>query len=450
MSAVARNLATVEPLVRRLPFAISSLEASETEPAVDLRLDTPGGTVKVRVGSREGGTKALAYTRSFAISYLPSAGDPLSRAALDGVVSFARKLAALDPGGLALLVPTPTEPAPRRLPVVPRIASGSWSRATFDRGIDAVRAKGRRIDRAVLVVTQSCEMACTFCPSRDKQHEVHPDVDERTYFDDLVHQMRAARSLGARVLEVGGNDVLRFSRAAELFERAGALGFEEIIAQSPGQRLADEAFARTIASGPLTRVEIPLYGARAEVHDAVTGAPGSFDTLCRALDVALALGRPRVVLRTLALRSTLAHLGDLFEFADRRFGLRLTVRMLWPNRLGEREHLVDAVPFPELDDVMRRHADRFDPDLPLCVFPGAHAGTALRALESIAGIARVHLWDLGIVDGSEDARQKRDREHLHVAACDACAVRDTCVGVLRAHLDAFGDAGLRPFASRPA
>ncbi|AKF09453.1 radical SAM protein [Sandaracinus amylolyticus] len=446
MSALRRNRALLEPLLAGLPFAISSVRPSETRAEIELALATPAGDVQLRIATRAQDVKALAYTRSFAISYVTRDGAPLPRAAIESVAAFARRLAARDPGGLVLEAPERSPREQRRLAVVERDPGGSWSRATFDAGIEALRAEARRFDHAVLVVTQACEMACSFCPSRDKQHQVDPRVDARTHLDDLVHQLEAARSLGAHAVDVGGNDVLRFEHALELFERAGELGYQTIVAQSPGQRLADEAFARALSSGPLNAVQIPIYGATAQAHDAVTGTPGSFDTLCRALDVVLALGRPRVVLTTLALRSTLDGLEELLAFAQRRFGLHVSVRMLWPNRVGEREHLHDAVPFDELAGVVARHADRFETDLPVCVLPPSHL---VRGLVRAEGGRALHLWDLGIVPGSEDDRVKQDRQRVFVAACNGCAARHRCAGILRAHVEALGAAGIRPLAALP-
>lgn len=429
---MSANAELVRSLVARLPFTVSTI-VEDPAPWVQLALDTPEGPLDVRIESRTPGRRAFALTRSFAISYV---GDP-SRQALDTLLAFARRLAALDPGGLVLQRGSSPR---RRLGVLGEDPGGSWSRATFDRSIAALA--GETFERAVLVVTQACALACQFCPSKDAAHEVVSDTDAEGQLEELTHQLRAARALGARAVDIGGNDVLRFPRAIELFQRAGALGFETIVAQSPGQSMADAAFARALADTPLGLVEVPIYGATAELHDRVTGTPGSFDGLCAALDRVRELGRPTIGLRTLALRSTLAHLDDLLDFTERRFGLPLMIRMLWPNRVGERGHLNDAVSFAELGPVVRRHARRFDHDLPMCLFPPEHLAERLRGPRSER--RALHLWDAGIVAGSEDDRVKRDRERVFAPGCDACALRPDCQGVLRAHYERLGFDGLAP------
>ncbi len=261
-----------------------------------------------------------------------------------------------------------------------------------------------------------------------------------------MHQLAAARALGVDTVEIGGNDVLLFPTAIALFEEAGRLGFRRVSAQSPGQRLADEAFARAVAASPLDRVDLPIYGATADEHESVTRAPGSFDGLCRAVDRALALGRPEVRLHTIALRSTLDRLEGLLDFAKARFGLDVRVQLLRPNRLGEREHLDDAATFTEIAAAARRRPEHFGDDIPLCALPPERARALHRERTVTPAFGRrLHLWDLGLREGSEHAAVKRDRSIAYPPACERCALRPGCLGVLQAYLDRFGDAELRPF-----
>jgi len=431
------NAELVRTLVSRLPFAVSQIE-EDPAPWVQLSLDTPAGPLAVRIETREPGRRAFALTRSFALSYV---GEP-PRAAIDTLLAFARRLSSVDPGGLALQRDSSPK---RRLGVLGEDPGGSWSRDTFDRSIALLESEGQRFDRAVLVVTQACSLACQFCPSKDAAHEVVPTSDVEGQLDDLVHQLAAGRRLGARSVDIGGNDVLQFPRAIELFERAGALGYETIVAQSPGQSMADPAFALALSKTPLTLVEVPIYGATAEVHDRVTGTPGSFDRMCQAIDRVRALGRPTIGLRTLSLRSTLGLLEGLLAFTEARFGLELVVRQLWPNRVGEREHLVDAVSFAELAPVVARHPERFEPDVPLCLFPDERRGPMLQARPARGPL---HLWDQGIVPGSEDDRAKRDRQRVFAAECERCVLRTGCSGILRAHFDLLGSEGIAPVMSQ--
>ncbi len=439
MDPLASNAALpAGPLIEmlaRVPFTTHSIVGVETIAALDLVLVVDGIDVRLRITPRTE-ARAFARTRSLAIAHLdPALGPEI----LAGVAAFAKALARIDPGGVEVPALARTNV---RLAVLETVPGGSWSRATFDDRLAAVQARGERYATAVLVVTQACRMACTFCPSRDKQHQVVAEGGVDRHLEDLIHQLEAGRSLGARALDIGGNDVLRFAHVLDVIEAAHRLGYEHQVVQSPGQALADRAFAERIAASPLDAIDVPIYGADAASHDAVTGTPGSFDDLVRAIDVVSSLGRPAIRLKTLVLRSTASQLASLLAFTEARFGLRTHIGALRPNRVGERDHLSNAPTFSELAELVRPFADRFETDGPLCVLPPdrAHAlGLALAAAPR-----RVHLWDLGIRDGSEDDRVKRDRERTFPSVCAACSARGTCAGVLRGDLDALGTEGLRP------
>jgi MoaA/NifB/PqqE/SkfB family radical SAM enzyme len=355
-----------------------------------------------------------------------------------------------DDGRIALVAPPGRPRAPdrfvARFPTVP--AMPVWNRAAFDRALDAAVARAPAAwDHAVLVVDQNCEMACRFCPEADRDRSAHLffQAGAEEQLADLLHQLERARMLGVETVDIGGNDVLRFPLVLRLLDGAGALGFRRIIAQSPGLVLADRAFAEAVARTPLDELCLPIYGDSAAVHDAVTGTPGAFDRLCRALDHLRELGRPSVRLHTIALGSTLDRLDALIAFAEERFGLPLRVTPLRPNRLGEREHLADTARFADLGDLVARRPWHFVEEFPLCLFPPAIARAKRHRLGATAGrrSARVHLYDLGMY-GEEHARLQHERNLHFPAACDGCLLQPLCPGVLGAYLDRFGASEVRP------
>ena len=441
-------------MLRALPYATRILDADVGANAVELTLTLDDQELRLRLCSPSE-TRAFARTRSFAVIHL----DPLPSAAIrDQVLGFVRALARIDPGGVPLEVASRTQldvvpshsVAPHRLAphtlgfetekpdlIVP---GGSWSRATFDASIQALAARGERFGSAVLVVTQACEMACTFCPVKDKQHEVHAQGGVDAHLRDLMHQLEQASKLGASNLELGGNDVLRFPHLHALLEHAHRLGYATISAQSPGQSLADWKFAEALSRSPLDVIEIPIYGHDAVHHDAITGVSGSFDALVQGLDHARALARPQIRLRTLALREGSLALEALLAFAKDRFGLVVSIGALRPNRVGERQHLNLAASFLELKALARRHPLQWETEGPLCVLPAdrAHAMSALLTTRR----PKLHLWDLGIRELSEDAHVKRDREREYLPRCEDCAVRGGCSGILKSDLARFGTEGL--------
>lgn len=446
-----QNLAAIRPLLERSPIAVRAPVAHDVVAAVDLELVIRASVLRVRLEPNVAGRPAFARSASLAISHLAEDGSPpLSAAAIGALRAFARHVASRDHGSIALRTP-PSAGAfagqARRLPVVGDGAKeASWSRALFDQAIKGLAAGSATFASAILVVVQPCEMNCQFCPSGDRARAVQDDFESDTHYADLMHQLAAARALGVDTVEMGGNDVLAFPRALELFHAAGKLGFKHISAQSPGQLLAQPELARALAGSPLDRVDLPIYGACAEAHDAITRTSGSFDGLCRAVDQALAMGRPAVELHTIALRSTLEGLDDLLAFGQRRFGLAIRVQMLRPNRVGEREHLDDAASLTDVAAAARMRPSHFGHDIPLCALPSERAHVLHRERTATSRFGRrLHLWDLGLRPGAEDAQTQKDRSAVFPGPCNSCSLKSGCLGVLHAYLDRFGDGALSPF-----
>jgi MoaA/NifB/PqqE/SkfB family radical SAM enzyme len=449
--AIVRRL--VAPLDEQGPGGaplVRHIEADAAAASVYFDYVAAGGKVRVVIENLDRGKQALVHTRSLTVTYQSDGDDAVSPALRASLMRLAKLFEHRDPGGLSLAAPGGRRHG--RNPLLVYAANEArqhtWSRERFDRELDAILARGvERPETVIAVVSQPCEMQCVFCPSvdRDKAREDWAEKGDAAQLDDLLHQLRRARALGATGVDLGGNDVLRFSRIVDLLNGAGACGYTTIIVQTTGLPLADRAFARAIAETPATDVAIPIYGATADVHERITQTPGSFDRVCRAVDHALEFGRPRVLLHTIALASTLPLLEGLIDFCETRFGLPLAVTPLRANWLGEREHLTDTATLDALRPIAARRPACFARRFPLCVFPPdvARQVAAGATREDRAAQERVHLFDIGMA-GEEHARVKYERTLQRPAACDACALRDVCCGVTGAYLAQFGASELRP------
>lgn len=456
---VSENLATVQTLLAGCPMRVDGFVASDTSARVSLILHTRSGEIHLCLDPHRPDQKAFARTRSFAISH---EGGSLTAKQTAELSAFCRYLAARDRGGLSLREPPRKDVARfsegtsgsappfqgRALQMVHGAGETSWSRETFDLRIERLRAQKGPFSTAILVVTQPCEMFCRFCPSGDLARAVPPELDQDKQYSDLAHQLRTARSLGVDRVEIGGNDVLAFPRVVSLLHAAGDMGFRHISAQSPGQKLKSPPFAEQIARSPLSQLDLPIYGATAEEHERITRVPGSFEGLLQAVDQLRIHGRPEVVLHTILLRSTLDRLDALLAFGELRFGLKIRLELLRPNRLGEREHLEDAASLEEIEEIGRRFPDHLGHDVPLCLHrPERGKAIARERAESGAFRRRLHLWDLGLRDGSEDTAPRDDRSAMFPMECNECSLRPGCPGVMRAYLTRFGAAALAPLSA---
>jgi MoaA/NifB/PqqE/SkfB family radical SAM enzyme len=216
-----------------------------------------------------------------------------------------------------------------------------------------VRFKLRALALAVplavhLELTYDCGWRCVFCGVRHRRAQASPlGVDEwLSVFDDL-------RSLGTLTLTFTGGDPLeqpdffRLARAAR--ERAFAVRLFTNGAQ------IDDVTAERLAELRLLGVELSLHGATADVHDAATRRPGSFEQVWRAVEALLARGVP-VVLKTLLTSLNAAQLDEIVALAAaRRVPLRIDPTVA-PCDDGDAGPLRYTAPLQAVERLMRHLA----------------------------------------------------------------------------------------------
>ena len=124
-------------------------------------------------------------------------------------------------------------------------------------------------------VTQRCNLRCAHCYVADT------DVVGLA-FDELVGLMDDLAALGSMELTLTGGEPLMRPDFSDILRHAvTSAGFSVKIFSN--LTVLDEATADLLASLPLNRVETSILGPTAEVHDALTGIPGSFDAVIRGI-----------------------------------------------------------------------------------------------------------------------------------------------------------------------
>jgi len=221
-----------------------------------------------------------------------------------------------------------------------------------------------------LILNGPCEQHCAFCSIPD----TFPPSDEgdaELAGHRAVLEARFAR--GARVLRLTGVDPLASSFVLPLLEHARALGFEEVMINSPCTRLSDRAFAEAIAHTlPARRgVMVPLYGADAHTHDAVVDRIGAHAQVMQALDHLSELLGPRdVQLSTVLVPEVLANIGALVAHArSRQVPLNI------------------YLPFPDADSPFDRFAKVSLPQHAVAARLVEDGSLGIRELLSVRGLA---------------------------------------------------------------
>ncbi|MBI3202763.1 MAG: radical SAM protein [Myxococcales bacterium] len=286
----------------------------------------------------------------------------------------------------------------------------------------------RRLD---LKLGFACNNRCLFCAQGEKRTECAARPPEQ-----LLAELRAARPEARGLVLTGGEPTL-YKRLVPLVRAARTLGFSSIQLQTNGRLLAyPDRLAELTAAG-VTEISPSLHGPNAEVHDALTQAPGSFDETSRGIANAVAAGLA-VITNSVITRSNVALLPSTVELlAD--LGVR-AAQLAFVHPVGTALELFDRV-VPRLAEVVeplgRARAGARSRGVRLCT--EAIPLCFLRGMEDLAVEAHIPLTTVSDLGGRLDYSEWRVAEgKAHGPPCQACSARARCEGPWREYPERRG------------
>lgn len=282
---------------------------------------------------------------------------------------------------------------------------------------------GEVVEETLVRVNFHCNQSCAFCFVSTHL----PPAADAVVREAIV---RAARA-GHRVSLTGGEPTLN-PRLVEYVALARASGPRPVALQTNAVRLADPALTDALVAAGVGWVMVSLHAVTAELSDALTEAPGTFEKTLLGLDQ---LHRHAGV--TLVINFVL--------MASNRDAIVPMVRLVaarWPRAI-----LNVSFVFASSDVVPTTLVPRYGDVLPQLFDALAEArglGVDVRGFDSMCGVplclvpsdARPAL--LGEIPEGYDRG-----EFVHPAACDRCALRQRCYGLRRSYRDLHGDGELR-------
>ena len=292
-----------------------------------------------------------------------------------------------------------------------------------------------------LVLGPSCANACVFCEHRGRV----PPAEQKAQLSAAMANILDFKRRGIRNVEISGADPVEYEKLPELIAYLKKLGFGEIQVSTHGRGFGDAAFLGRAAASGLTRLRIPLYGSKASVHDAVTGARGSFRGTWAAVKNALKLA-PRVSLEvsTLVTRYNAADLKALARLC-RKAGVAsfyVSYPCIKSGDLSYYLPLKDAAgPLRELFAWSEKAGFPFPfREIPFCVFGRDDARIDNRARPPDLGASSP------LPEKLRGARRNIPayREKRHAAICARCRLAGRCDGFFANDLGRFGTGRLRP------
>jgi MoaA/NifB/PqqE/SkfB family radical SAM enzyme len=261
--------------------------------------------------------------------------------------------------------------------------------------------------------------------------------------------LREGFQAGARVAWFGGGEPTLREDLLALVRRARDLGYEQVVVQTNGVRLAYPAYARALLEAGVSEVRVNAKSARADVHDALSAVPGTHALLVKGLENLGSLGA-KVAADVLLTASSAPHLDETVAFFADRGVKRFALWLLHAGdaQAGEaavaREvpRIADLV--PALDRAAKvageRGVELVSFHTPPCTLP--------------AGLRRLWLpardLDMTVVDpgGHSFALETSSYEGSgQIAACAGCAAADRCGGPRADYVRLHGAGEIRALGS---
>jgi MoaA/NifB/PqqE/SkfB family radical SAM enzyme len=325
----------------------------------------------------------------------------------------------------------------------------------------ASRLYDREVRGLELNLGLACQSQCVFCMSgraMPAERRFLPLARARAEID-------RARAAGCGALGFLGGEPTLYKSLVTVVRHARAAGFDRITIATNGLRLADAAYARTLAGAGLTRCTLSLHSHRAELEDRLTGIPGAFARKVAAVRNLVALRDAGllphgVAINALVMRPNLRHLPAMTR-AFRALGVR-DVRFNSMRREGRALDHPDLLPrFRDVTPQLLRlvEANERRPgltvsfgDFPHCVLPWP---LLVNPALFRAYVGEHH--DL-VTDVSLSYAPPRDEVRttrfnwqdykladlkLKPAACAGCRLGPGCEGVWRSYVEVHGTGEIR-------
>ena len=300
-------------------FRVASVDPT-SDHALRVRLASPAGTPHLDVLLAAADRDGLYVSNWFSLSHLPGEGLADTEAARL-VFALGMRLEAVE---AAIRVHPPRTSQNLSLP--------------DDGPLDTFQAS----------ISAPCGQACSFCCLSVVEREARADADANRFLEGI----RQAATRGAWRLRINGVEPLAAPWAVDLIEEAQARGFTEIELKSSCRPLADPAMADRVMGALRVRyrIDVPLYGSTAAVHDRVVGRPGAFEDMMVVLaNVRDRLSEEgRLILTTVVVPENLDDLSALDAVA-RRFTDTLALSLPHPTGTdAARVYPKVAIPFTEV------------------------------------------------------------------------------------------------------
>ncbi len=289
------------------------------------------------------------------------------------------------------------------------------------------RADTGVVDERLIRINFHCNQACRFCFVSTHLPPAGDALVRRAIVE--------AGEAGARVVLTGGEPTLN-ARLVEYVALARRVSRHPVGLQTNAVRLADPGLTRAVVEAGIADAFVSLHGSTAEISDAITEAPGTFDKTVVGLDN---LHSHREVQLTLNFVMHQRNLDDLVPYV--RF-----VAARWPRATVTLSFVApssDVV--PRSRDLVPRYSDAL-PRVARALDEASRLGVVLGGFESMCGLPLCLVpTSLAAYAALSEIPEGYDGgEFVRTTACERCSLAGKCYGLRRGYLALHGDGELRP------
>lgn len=323
----------------------------------------------------------------------------------------------------------PSEPLSKDLVVALRGQLGGEGRSqrTQVSTVNLLRGSPGEAEKINLRVNWACNQRCRFC-------WVDFDWTQPTR-EALFSQLAEARAAGYTWVALTGGEPTLVPWLKDALAYANELGFKTIQIQSNGVHLAQESILQPLVSAGLTHALISLHGASAEVSDAITQAPGTWESSVRGVD-ALVAANCQVSLSHVLTEKNVHETVNFAAFVGHRW--KGKVEIVW----SVAAPITDATERYE-DGIVSfdRAAVPLKEGLETCL----ELGVGFGGQNDTCGVpACVLNNDPRFVVPIPDIQRNAEKDFVFPAVCGTCTLQGSCRGVRVGYVKRFGEAGLHP------
>jgi MoaA/NifB/PqqE/SkfB family radical SAM enzyme len=296
-------------------------------------------------------------------------------------------------------------------------------------------------NRVDLKVGFRCNNFCKFCVQGDKRERLPSKP-----WEGLERSLKEGLEAGAKGIVVTGGEPTLHPQIVEIARMARSLGFSDVQVQSNGRTFCYEKFCRALIEAGVTEFSPSLHGSRREIHDFLTGAPGSFMQTVTGIRNLKKLGQ-RVITNSVitkanardlpALARLLVSLGvDQYQLAFMHISGRAAENQDW---LAARKSVIEPWVKAALDVGLGAGVPAMTEAIPYCFMKDYEQCVAERIIPSTM------IFDAETVI-ADYTKCRITEGKAKGPGCASCAYAAVCEGPWREYTELFGWDEFEPVA----